>query len=284
MLRSVFMRYPNGKAKALTFSYDDAVPQDMRLVKIFDKYGMKCTFNHNCEEMREEKFTCEEVLENFLKKGHEIAIHGEYHRPNGHLRPIEGIREVLNCRLELEKKYNRIIRGMAYPDTGILKYGNFGNYEMVENYLAELDIAYARTTECCGNSFELPSDFYNWMPTAHHNNPQIMEYIDEFLNLDFSVKTYHARRYPRLLYIWGHSYEFDTQNNWEHIEKICGKLADNDEIWYATNIEIYDYVEAYKNLRYSADGHKIYNPSLCEIWLDADGKTYSIGSGETINI
>ena len=283
-MRSIFMRYPEGKPKALTFSYDDGVPQDKRLAGIFDKYGMKATFNFNCDYMREENFTKEQIKEYFLSKGHEIAVHGANHRANGNTRPIEGIRDVLDCRLELEAKCDRIIRGMAYPDSGITQFGNFGNYDMVKQYLTELDIAYSRTLGGDNNSFVLPEDFHAWMPTAHHNNPKIMEFIDEFIELDISTKAYHARRIPRLMYIWGHSYEFDRNNNWEHMEEICQKLAHNDEIWYATNIEIYDYVQAYKSLRYSADGHMIYNPTLYTIWLDVDCKLYNIKSGDTVHI
>ena len=281
-MRSVFMRYPDGKAKAVTFSYDDGSSQDKRLAGIFDKYGMKATFNHICERADRKNYTKQELKEYFLSKGHEIAVHGANHRANGHLRPIEGIRDVLDCRLELEEKCDSIIRGMAYPDTGITLMGNFGNYEMVKQYLVELDIAYARTLGGDNDSFMLPADFHAWMPTAHHNNPEIMEYIDKFLNFDISTKTYHAKRIPRLMYIWGHSYEFDRDDNWEHIEEICRKLANNDEIWYATNIEICDYVQAYKSLRYSANGHKIYNPTLYTIWLDVDGTLHSVKSGETI--
>lgn len=43
------MRYPGGKAKAVTFSYDDGVIQDRRLAELFDKYGLKGTFNFNNE-------------------------------------------------------------------------------------------------------------------------------------------------------------------------------------------------------------------------------------------
>ena len=283
-MRSVFMRYPGGKAKAVTFSYDDGVPQDQRLAALFDKYGMKATFNFNCECNRKFNFTKEQIKELFLSKGHEIAVHGAFHRANGNLRPIEGIRDVLDCRLELEAKCDQIIRGMAYPDTGITQMGNFGNYEQIKNYLTELDIAYARTLGGDNNSFLVPQDFHAWMPTAHHDNPNIMKYIDEFLNLDISPAAYHAKRIPRLFYIWGHSYEFDRNDNWGHIEAICQKFAGNEELWFATNIEIYDYVQAYKSLRYSADGHTVYNPTLLTIWLDADGKPYCIQSGETIRI
>ena len=245
---------------------------------------MKGTFNFNCEFVRGENFTKEQIKEYFLSKGHEIAVHGANHRANGNMRPIEGIRDVLDCRLELEEKCDSIIRGMAYPDSGIRLMGNFGTYEMVKQYLIELDIAYSRTLGGDNNSFMLPADFHAWMPTAHHNNPRIMEFIDEFLKLDISTKAYHARRVPRLMYIWGHSYEFDRDDNWDHMEDICKKLANNDEIWYATNIEIYDYVTAYKSLKYSADGHRIYNPTLFTIWLDVDGTLYSVKSGETICI
>lgn len=283
-MRSVFMRYPGGKAKAVTFSYDDGVPQDQRLAEMFDRYGLKCTFNLNSDSMRSQNFTKEQIKEYFLSKGHEVAVHGVNHRANGNMRPIEGIRDVLDCRLELEEKCDCIIRGMAYPDSGITLFGNFGCYEDVKRYLVELDIAYARTVGGDNDLFMLPEDFYAWTPTCHHDNPQIMERIEAFLNLDISTKAYHARRVSRLLYIWGHSYEFDRNNNWDHIETICKTLSGNDEIWYATNVEIYDYVQAYKSLRYGADGRRIYNPTLYTIWLDVDGQLYSISSGETIRI
>ena len=283
-MRSVFLRYPDGKAKAVTFSYDDGAPQDKRLAELFDRYGMKGTFNFNCEYMRKSNFTKEQIQEYFLSKGHEIAVHGANHRANGNMRVIEGIRDVLDCRLELEEKCDRIIRGMAYPDTGITQMGNFITYDEIKTYLSELDIAYSRTVDGTNESFMLPEDFYNWVPTAHHNDPKIWEYIDTFLSWDISEGAYHARRVPRLLYIWGHSYEFDRDDNWDHAEAICERLSGKDELWYATNIEIYDYVEAYRSLRYSADGHLVYNPTLYTVWFDVDSRLYSITPGETLRI
>lgn len=283
-MRYVFMRYPMGRAKAVTFSYDDGVVQDQRLAAIFDRYGMKATFNMNNECLRKVNYTKEQLEEYFLSKGHEIAVHGAMHRANGRLRPIEGIREVLNNRLELEERCGRIIRGMAYPDSGIRRLNNGVSYEQIRQYLKELDIAYARTLGGDNNSFELPEDFYAWMPSAHHDNPQIMEYIDQFLSLDLTPAVYRASRAPRLLYIWGHSYEFDKKDNWDHIEEICRKLSGNDDIWYATNMEIYEYVQAYNSLLYSANGKMAFNPTLHTIWLDADGTLYSVKPGETIRI
>ena len=39
--------YPGGKEKALTFSYDDGVRHDLKLIDIFNRFGMKATFNLN---------------------------------------------------------------------------------------------------------------------------------------------------------------------------------------------------------------------------------------------
>ena len=49
-------------------------------------------------------------------------------------------------------------------------------------------------------------------------------------------------------------------------------------------MEIYDYVEAFKRLRYSANGKRVYNPSLLPVWLDVDGKIFVVHSDETVTI
>ena len=282
-MRYFFMRYPGGKTRALTFSYDDGVVQDKRLAELFDKYNLKATFNFNNVESRAFNYSNEEIQEIFLSKGHEIAVHGANHRASGNLRTIEGIKDVLDCRLQLEERCGRIIRGMAYPDCGINQFGNFTTYPEIKAYLTELDIAYSRTLGADNDKFLLPNDFHAWVPSAHHNNVNLMEYIDKFLGLDINGG-YIAHGFPRLLYIWGHSYEFDRDENWERMDEICSKLSNNPDIWYATNIEIYDYVKAYKSLVYSADSNTIYNPTLYEIFFVSDRVLYSIKSGETLKL
>ena len=49
-----FLRYPNGLAKALTISYDDGVEQDIHLLELMEKYGIKGTFNLNSGSFAEE--------------------------------------------------------------------------------------------------------------------------------------------------------------------------------------------------------------------------------------
>ena len=174
---------------------------------------------------------------------------------------------------------------MAFPDIGITKMYNGANYEAIKQYLKELDIVYSRTLGGDNNRFALPEDWLAWMPTAHHNNPALMGWLEEFLNFDYTAKgIYCANRGPRLCYIWGHSYEFERNQNWELAEQICEKVAGKEDVWYATNMEIYEYVTAYQSLVYSADGSRIYNPTLKTIWMERDEKLYSIQFGEEVKM
>ncbi len=283
-MRYKFLRFPGGKSKAVTLSYDDGVIEDLRLADLLAKYKMKCTFNLTGSKFKPFILSDEDVKNHILDQGHEVAIHGYFHRPEGTLRPIEGIRDVLDCRMELEQRFDRIIRGMAYPDSGIRRFTNNASYEKIKGYLSDLDIAYARTLGEDNNLFMLPGDWHSWMPTAHHKNPKLFEYVEEFISLNRADKIYGALRYPRLFYLWGHSYEFSRDDNWDVIENFCEKIANHDDIWYATNMEIYEYVTAYNSLIFSASETKVYNPTVYDIWFDVDATLYKIAPGETLDI
>ncbi|MBR2036791.1 MAG: polysaccharide deacetylase family protein [Lachnospiraceae bacterium] len=277
-----FLRFPGGKTKAVTFSYDDGNKADIRLADTLTKYGLKGTFNLNsCNLYSENKISIEEIRTHLLDAGHEVAVHGEFHKALGLCSPLDGIRDVLNCRLELEKTFGRIIRGMAYADSGIrnIQYGT--DYEKIKQYLSDLGIAYSRTLGGDNDSFMLPHDWHAWIPTVHHDNPQALEYAEKFLEVDCD-KQYCSRMYPRLYYVWGHSFEFDRKNNWERLDALCERLSGHEDIWYATNIEIYDYVEAFHTLVFSADSKIVYNPTLVKIWFNIDKQEYSIEPGQTL--
>ena len=80
------MRYNwNGKNKAITFSYDDGVTQDIRLIELLNKYNLKCTFNINSELLSKKISgsmyfeTFEEIkksLKNELRQGDLLMIMG----------------------------------------------------------------------------------------------------------------------------------------------------------------------------------------------------------------
>ena len=273
--------------KAVTLSYDDGIKADIRLAEILDGYGMKCTFNLNSSHIlsgnNPNKLTADEIREHLLKSGHEIAVHGRNHIAPGIADSVIAIRDVLFCREELETEFDMIIRGMAYPESGITRIHTGNSYTEIRSYLESLGIVYSRTLSGDNNTFMLPSDFYAWMPTAHHNNPNLLKWAQEFVEIPTNP-TVFTRAYPRLFYLWGHSYEFNNNDNWDVIEKFCEIIHGKDDTWYATNIEIYDYVTAYASLITSADGKTVYNPTLHEVFMAIDGKDYSVKPGQTIKI
>ena len=86
------------------------------------------------------------------------------------------------------------------------------------------------------------------------------------------------------MYICGHSYEFDKHNNWELMESICEKPFGKEDLWYATNMNIYQYVEGYNRLKCSADGRLVRNPNLFTVWFEVDRKLYSVEPGQTVRV
>ena len=285
-MRYRFLRFPGGLSKAVTLSYDDGCKDDIRFSETICAHGLKCTFNISSGFIAEKEgdwhLTREQIKKYFIDTGNEIAVHGKYHLAPGKQPPICGIRDVLECRTELENDFGMIIRGMAYPDSGITRFENGADYADIKHYLKDLGIVYSRTLGGDNDSFALPTDWYAWMPTAHHTNPELFGYIDKFLNEPMS--SYDASQTPRLFYLWGHSFEFENNKNWDLLDKICSALSNKPDVWYATNIEIYDYVSAYRSLVFSADGSTVYNPTLLTVWFTEDGKLFSVKSGETLII
>ena len=126
-----FLRYPGGKAKAVTFSYDDGCRDDVRLAKTLTEQGIRCTFNLNSglfgKDDKDWHLTPEEIREYILDAGHEIAVHGRMHMAPGLSRPVDCIQDVLNCRLELEKTFRPHIQTEGIP---FIEEGRRWQYQM----------------------------------------------------------------------------------------------------------------------------------------------------------
>jgi len=275
----IFLRFPHGRAKALTLSYDDGVEQDMRLVEIMNRHGLKGTFNLNSGLYAPEgtaypkgqihrRMTERQVTETFLNSGHEIAVHALTHPFLEQLPPAMVAREILKDRKNLERQFGTIVRGMAYP------YGTYS--DGVIKTIRSCGIVYARTVES-SFSFKLPTDWLRLKPTCHHDSGELMPLAKKFAEES-------PRHDPWLFYLWGHSYEFEANNNWHIIEEFARYMEGREDIWYATNIEIYDYVDDFNRLQFSVEGTRVRNPSARRIWFECDGRPYEIGPGETLEI
>ncbi len=85
-----------------------------------------------------------------------------------------------------------------------------------------------------------------------------------------------------LFYVWGHSYEFEANDNWNVIEEFAAMIGDRDDIWYATNIEVYDYFKAYRELIFNADMSICINPTAMDVWFAYGDKEVYAPAGEKV--
>jgi len=60
-------------------------------------------------------------------------------------------------------------------------------------------------------------------------------------------------------------------------------ICENKDIWFASNGEIYDYVQAYNRLVFSLDGERVYNPSCIPVFIELRGRVYEIPCGKEIS-
>lgn len=263
--------FPEGKEKALTFSYDDGQIHDRRLVEIFNRHGLKGTFHLNSGTLAQDRqhgvfIAAEEVAELFA--GHEVAVHGVQHRNLPTLTGHQVVNEILEDRKALEKLTGGLVQGMSYA---------FGSYSgEIIDILKNLGIKYSRTVNST-NGFFPPADFMAWHPTCHHNG-RLMELGRSFLEVPGYIEL-------PVMYVWGHSFEFAGNNDWNVIEEFAGQMEGKDDIWYATNGEICEYILAVRSLEYSGDSLTVKNPTTVTIWIrKGSGEIMKIGPGETIYI
>lgn len=231
----------DGKRKVLTFSYDDGTTQDIRLIEIFNRYGLKATFNLNSELMgKKDIFNINGKDINHIKnkasdireiyKGHEVAVHTLTHPKLTEIESdTEVLRQVEEDRKNLSELVGYEVKGMAYPCGGINC-----DERVAEIIKRNTPIKYARTTSVT-HSFEPYADFLQYKGTLYHheNWNELFQMGRKFLDSD--------KDELQIFYIWGHSFEFDIYpERWDAFEEFCKMVSNNKNVFYGTNIDVFE--------------------------------------------
>ena len=229
----------NGKKKAVTFSYDDGVTQDIRFIEILNKYGLKGTFNLNSELLGLPNFLMRDNVKidhnkvtpndvKYIYDGHEVAVHTLTHpRLPAIEDDAEVLRQVEQDRLNLSELVGYEVLGMAYPCGGVNCDDRVAG--IIKN---NTPIKYARTIAVT-ESFDPYPDLYQYKGTIYHHRywDKMLELGKEFIELKTDT--------PKVFYIWGHSYEFDIYpERWEQLEEFCKMISNRPDIFYGTNKEV----------------------------------------------
>ena len=226
--------------KLVTFSFDDGTVQDRRLVTLLNKYGMKATFNlcsnqwgqvhaidHLGVVVDHSELPETEVAE--LYRGHEIACHTKTHPSNlDELSAAEILAEVEDNRRDLERLTDYPVTGLAYP------WGKW-NRTILELLRTQTPIRYGRTTVKAAD-YGPPEDWLAWHPSGGRaTDPALLDEIHRFMDVpDEDIQ---------ILYIWGHSFEFDkTPDGWQRFEEALKLLRDAKSLVSCTNSQVIDFV------------------------------------------
>jgi len=292
--------YEGFTTKSAVFNYDDCRAEDIRLIELLEKYGAKGTFNLTSSYIyRNLRSACAEAtgktdeasVYEFAKEvyaGHELSTHTVNHYPAGLNEGEESadsngiklvgrsteeeIEDIQGCPVFLRENLDaQNVIGLAWPNG----YGTARNdYEShLLPAMKEIGLRYARGA--ANGSFDLPNDWYVWNATCHHNNAPY--YADKYISLrnEGSLKCF---------FNWGHSYELDVEDeskNWTMLENVISKLA-NENIWFATNGDVYRYCEAVSKAVVS--DAQIINNSDMTLYYQVNGENIKIASGETYSL
>lgn len=270
--------FPGFTSKVFTMSFDDDCDTNGRMVELLKKYKLKATFNlnGNCFAKGERngpfgvaKFnnTEEEALAMFDNEYCEVASHGYNHECHSKDPTSKAMLDIIHDRVKLEKMFGKIIRGHAVP---------FGKYtEATNEILKHAGFVYNRTGYLSYN-FEMPKNWFEWNPTCSIVDGQSRDIARQF------VAEQNPYSDGKLFYALAHTYEFVEYFPWDKVEEFCSIIAFKDDIWYATNIEIYDYVNAYRSLVFSADCKMAYNPTQIDVLIGTDWGKFTVEAGKTV--
>ena len=263
--------WPAGKLGAVTTSWDDGTIHDRPLVEILNRHGLKGTWNLNASTLAAgpddpaaaRRVTRGEVRS--LYAGHEVACHAFTH-PFLERIPEEAVlAETTADRGVLESLAGYPVKGMSLP---------FGTYDTrVLRLLRNCGIVHCRTTRATPG-FAPPDDFLEWHPTCHHK-ADLAALWKQFVD---------HRHAQKLLYVWGHSYEFDRDGNWGHIESFAALAGPDKNVWHATNMEIYSYLTAWRALWCALDMSSVRNVSAIPLWFRSGDALLRCDPGQTLGL
>lgn len=263
--------WPDRFTGAVTSSWDDGNIHDRQLLGLFRNYGFKGSFYLTSALFRDvpggsdERIASSEVAA--LYAGMEVGSHSATHPRMWTLPPEVAFAEMIEDRRRLEELCGDVVTGFVFP------FGRGASADGMVPLAKRAGFLYARRSNPA-KVHEPPADFFNWDPSTHCGSdlPEQWEFFKQLGATD------------RLFNVWGHSYEFERRWGWDHIEKFLAEAAATPGLWFATNREIYEYISAWRGLRWSLDLRTVRNPSATPVDFTYDAKPVRIGPGELIHL
>ena len=253
--------YPGGLVHALCLSWDDGQEYDRRLVGILDGHGIPATFHlvsamidHGDQRFR---FVVPDEIATLYAR-HEVAAHCRHHASAQWSHPERWIADLLDDRRRLEALSGRLVRGAAWPGGAAV-----GGLDRV---MSGIGIDWCRTVGSGNTSIPDDGRWHHWDPTC------------TWAEAETRLAPFLANRGGGVFMAWGHSYELERDDGWNRVDRLATAWA-AAKAWRATCGEIYDYITAWRRLRWSANGCLVHNPNAITVWYMHLGKVDSVRPG-----
>lgn len=200
--------------KQFVFAIDDGTVFDKKTISIFNKYGIKATFNLNSglqdfvwfqDWLEVRRLRLEE--NKAIYDGHEVASHSLTHPYLTSLSDEDIYREVKQDIDNLRKIFHRDIETFSFP---------FDGYDKRSiNIIKSLGITHI-ILPCIDDSFRRPIDTYHIRVTSWN--------IDDALN---KVQRFIEDEQAEVFVYLSHSYDYEYGNSYDKLEELCRIVSES---------------------------------------------------------
>lgn len=230
----------------VTTSWDDGTVTDLRLAELLEKYGIKGTF-YIPKSYPDNLLPKKDIAP--LGRRFEIGAHSVSHPDLTKISPAQAKREIEESKIYLEDLLGHSVAMFCYPR---------GRYnENIKKMVRNSGFVAART--CNHGGFSSPVDPYEWHITLHASNGSPLMTVriwwksrlwkvSALLNWETRAKLLFdlALEKGGVYHIWGHSAEFETNNEWNKLDRVLKYISNREGVRYMTNGEVFSGLDIVK--------------------------------------
>lgn len=243
---------PENNTAAITTSWDDGHPMDLRVAELLCVYGVKGTFYVPIEYPIIPRLSRDEIRE-LHRMGMEIGSHTQTHPRIHRLKPDVVLRELRDSKAYLEDLLGEEVPAFCYPE-GKFSRRNLALIDQTGYRLARTTVGFRTDLEYDPRLMPVGLQFWR------HSQRTLLQHALVQRNFRGAVDWMrlwkgghdptrlsecmgrHIRTNGGVLHIWGHSWEIEQGGLWQELEEALKRLSDLGPLLSLTNSQVADLV------------------------------------------
>lgn len=240
------------KAGAVTTSWDDGHPLDLRLAELLSLYGVKGTFYIPIDYAKVPRMSVNEIRE-LRRMGMEIGSHTQTHPRIHRLESSAVLGELRDSKAYLEDILGEEVPAFCYPE-GKFSGRNLALIDAAGYRLARTTLGFR--TDLSFDPRLMPVGLQFW----RHSRRTLLQHAltqgnfqgaanwmrlwngEHDLGFLSQSMLRHARKSAGVFHIWGHSHEIEQGGLWKELEETLKRLSQEGPLLSLTNSQVADLV------------------------------------------